>query len=377
VVSRASTKGKSVIAGYHWFEDWGRDTLISLPGLTLINGRFEDAKEILLTFAQNCDRGVIPNHFPERAGDKPAYNTVDASLWYVNAVWQYLKYTGDLGFVRDRLWETLQSIIDNYAEGTLNNIHMTDDYLIAHGSRLTWMDALIGSTAATPREGKAVEIQALWYNALRIMQHLAEKLNTNLEDKYATMADGAKDNFLREFWNPAKQCLFDVIAEGQKDPALRPNQVLAASLNFPIVDEAKSFLILNAVQSKLWCVYGLRTLSPDEPNYAGRYRGDWAERNRAYHNGTVWPWLLGPFVTAFIKTRPEPETRRIALEKFLVPFFKKTIFDAGLGTVSEVYDGDQPHSPNGCIAQAWSVAEPLRALVEDALFKRPPFEGHI
>jgi predicted glycogen debranching enzyme len=377
VVTRASTKGKSVIAGYHWFEDWGRDTLISLPGLTLINGRFDDAKEILLTFAQNCDHGVIPNHFPERAGDKPEYNTVDASLWYVNAVWQYLKYTGNLGFVRDHLWRTLQSIIDNYANGTLNNIHMTNDHLISHGPRLTWMDALIDTTPVTPREGKAVEIQALWYNALRIMQHLAEKFDINLAEKYATLADKARDSFSIEFWNPARQCLFDVVTNGQKDPALRPNQVLAASLDYPILDEAKSSLVLNVVQSKLWCLYGLRTLSPDEPNYVGRYGGDWAERNRAYHNGAVWPWLLGPFVTAFIKSRPGAEARQLALEKFLVPFFKKAISDAGLGTISEVYDGNPPHSPNGCIAQAWSIAEPLRALIEDIFLNRPPFERRI
>jgi predicted glycogen debranching enzyme len=377
IVNRASTRGKSVIAGYHWFEDWGRDTLISLPGLTLINGRFSDAKEILLTFVQYCDRGVIPNHFPERAGDKPEYNTVDASLWYVNAVWQYLQYTGDFSFVRDHLWDTLQSIVGNYANGTLNNIHMTDDSLIAHGSRLTWMDATVDSTAVTPREGKAVEIQALWYNALRIVQHLAGKFNSDSAEKYANMADKTRDSFLRKFWNLERNCLFDVITDGQKDSAFRPNQILAASLDFSMLDEAKRSLVVYAVQSKLWCPYGLRTLSPDDPNYVGKYGGDLTQRNRAYHNGTVWPWLLGPFITAFLKTKPEAERRQFALREFLIPFFQKTILDAGLGTISEIYDGDPPHSPSGCIAQAWSVAEPLRALVEDASFKRPPFEGRV
>ena len=377
IVNRTSTRGKSVIAGYHWFEDWGRDTLISLPGLTLINGRFSDTKEILLTFTQYCDRGVIPNHFPERAGDKPEYSTVDASLWYINAVWQYLKYTGDFDFVRDHLWDTLQSIIDNYAKGTLNNIHMTADSLIIHGPRLTWMDATIGSTAVTPREGEAVEIQALWYNALRITEHLARKLNSDLAEKYISMANKARDSYVREFWNPERNCLFDVITDRKKDSAIRPNQILAVSLDFSILDEAKNSAIVNTVQSKLWCPYGLRTLSPDDVNYVGRYEGDWAQRNKAYHNGTVWPWLLGPFVTAFLKTKPEAESRQFALRKFLVPFFQKSIFDAGLGTISEIYDGDLPHLPNGCIAQAWSVAEPLRALVESAFFVRPPFEGHV
>ncbi len=279
IVNRASTRGKSVIAGYHWFEDWGRDTLISLPGLTLINDRFNDAKEILLTFAQYCDSGIVPNHFPERAGDKPEYNTVDASLWYINAVWQYLKYTSDFNFVRDHLWNTLQSIVDNYAKGTLNNIHKADDSLIAHGSRLTWMDATIDSAAATPREGKAVEIQALWYNAVRITEHLARKFNSDSAEKYASMANKAKDSFLREFWNPERNCLFDVITDMKKDSALRPNQILAVSLDFSMLDEARDSAVVNAVQSKLWCPYGLRTLSLDDTNYVGRYEGDW-------HNAT-------------------------------------------------------------------------------------------
>jgi glycogen debranching enzyme len=239
------------------------------------------------------------------------------------------------------------------------------------------MDARIDSnTAATPREGKAVEIQALWYNALRIMQHPARKFNLALAEKYADMADRTRDSFLRDFWNPEKNCLFDVISEGGIDPSLRPNQILAASLDFPMLDEAKSSFVVDAIRSKLLCPYGFRTLSPDDPNYAGKYRGDLAQRNKAYHNGSVWPWLLGPFVTAFFKTKPEAERRQFTQE-FLVPFFQKAILDAGLGTISEIYDGDSPHLPNGCISQAWSVAETLRAFVEDALFKRPPFEGKV
>lgn len=375
VVNRASTKGKSVIAGYHWFEDWGRDALISLPGLTLVTGRFDDAKMILSTFKLYCNQGVVPNRFPDREGDKPAYNTVDASLWFFYAVQEYVKYTGDFGFVKNELWNTLQSIIHYYEKGTLNNIHMDNDGLIAHDAQLTWMDAAINNVPITGRAGKAVEIQALWYNALKTMQQLAKQFNqTNLEQKYVEMAEKAEKSFLEKFWNPQSNCLFDVISDNEKDPSLRPNQILAVSLGFSMLDQSKSEAIVNIIQNKLWCECGLRTLSPDNPCYIGKYTGDWAQRNRAYHNGTVWPWLLGPFVTAFLKVKKhESRWREFALQKFLLPFFQKTIHHDGLGAINEIYDGDEPHLPCGCIAQAWSVAEPLRAFVEDVTLKFPPF----
>lgn len=379
VVNRASTKGKSIIAGYHWFEDWGRDTLISLPGLTLATGRFDDARKILSTFKQYCNQGVVPNRFPDREGGKPEYNTVDASLWFFNAVQEYVKYTGDSEFIKNELWSTLQSIIHYYEKGTLNNVHMDDDGLIAHDAQLTWMDATIDKVPITRRAGKAVEIQALWHNALKTMQHLAKQFNQeDLEQKYAEMAEKARKSFIEKFWNPQSNCLFDVVSGNEKDSSLRPNQILAVSLGFSMLGQSKSEAIVNIILNKLWCEYGLRTLSTDDPRYIGKYMGDWAQRNRAYHNGTVWPWLLGPFITAFLKVKKyESQWREFAFQKFLLPFFKKTIHHDGLGAINEIYDGDEPHMPRGCIAQAWSVAEPLRAFVEDVTLKHPPFEGKV
>ena len=379
VVNRDSTHGKSVIAGYHWFEDWGRDTLISLPGLTLVTGRFEDARNILATFKEYCAEGIVPNRFSDQEGGRPEYNTVDASLWFFNAVRQYVKYSGDFEFVKKELWNTLQEIVQHYAKGTLYNIHMDTDGLIAHGPQLTWMDANIDNTPVTPRAGKAVEIQALWYNALRTMQELADRLNEKaLEEKYMLMAEKAKKSFAEKFWNPDGDCLFDAIAGDQTDSSLRPNQILAVSLDYSALDEAKSEAVVKAVQSKLWCECGLRTLSPDDKRYVGKYVGSWAQRNQAYHNGTAWPWLLGPFTTAFLKVKKhDSRWRGYALQKFLYLFFQKAVSQAGLGHISEIFDGDEPHLPRGCIAQAWSIAEPLRAFVEDIIFKRPAFEGKI
>ena len=379
VVNRDSTHGKSVIAGYHWFEDWGRDTLISLPGLTLVTGRFEDARNILATFRKYCTEGIVPNRFSDQEGGRPEYNTVDASLWFFNAVRQYVKYSGDFEFVKNELWNTLQEIIQYYAKGTLYNIHMDTDGLIVHGPQLTWMDATINNTPITPRNGKAVEIQALWYNALSIMQELANHFNEKpLEERYTLMAEEAKKSLVEKFWNPNENCLFDVIADDQKDSSLRPNQILAVSLDYSALDDARSDAILKAVQNKLWCEFGLRTLSPDDKRYIGKYQGGWTQRNQAYHNGTAWPWLLGPFITAFLKVKKhDSRWRGYAVQKFLYPFFQKAVLEAGLGHISEIFDGDEPHLPRGCIAQAWSVAEPLRAFVEDIIFKRPAFEGRL
>lgn len=379
VVERLSSKAESVIAGYHWFEDWGRDTLISLPGLTLTTGRFNDARKILSTFNKYCNQGLVPNRFPDREADKPWYNTVDASLWFFNAVHAYTNYTGDFKYVRNELWETMQSIVLYHEKGTLNNIHMDNDGLIAHGAQLTWMDALINDTPVTGRAGKAVEIQALWYNALRIMRQFAKRFDeTSLEQKYAEMAEKAKGSFLAKFWNPQGNCLYDVILVNEKDASLRPNQILAVSLGFSMLDQAESEAVVSLVHKEFWCEYGLRTLSASDPRYLGKYEGDWAQRNRAYHNGAVWPWLLGPFITAFLKVNNhQPRWREYALQKFVLPFLQNTLHHDGLGTINEVYDGDEPHLPGGCIAQAWSVAEPLHALVEDVMFLRPPFEGKV
>jgi len=379
IVHRQSTQTKSVIAGYHWFEDWGRDALISLPGLTLVTGRFNDAREILLTFKHYCRKGLVPNRFPDAAGDKPEYNTVDATLWYFNAVLQYLKYTGDFNFVKTELWETLKSIIERHTQGTLHDIHMDKDCLIEHGPRLTWMDAAINSQPITPRQGRAVEIQALWYNALKIMELLATRFNKEAEAKNCcSMAERAKESFARLFWNPQTDCLFDVVDDAHKDASVRPNQIIAAALDFPILDRARCEKVVEAVQRNLWGVFGLRTLSKDDSRYTGTYMGDRVHRDTAYHNGTVWAWLLGPFTTAFLKLRNhEKEWRDHAFQNFLQPLFQEEVFRAGLGTVSEIFDGDSPHAPQGCVSQAWSVAEPLRAYVEDVLFRRPPYEREV
>jgi len=376
IVHRRSTQTKSVIAGYHWFEDWGRDSLISLPGLTLVTGRFNDAKDILLTFKHYCQRGLVPNRFPDTAEEKPQYNAVDATLWYFNAVLQYLKYTDDFNFVQTELWETLKSMIEHHVQGTLYGIHMDEDGLIAHGPRLTWMDAAINSQPITPRQGKAVEIQALWYNALKIMELLATRFDEKAKaSKYSSMAETARKSFAYEFWNPQKNCLFDVMDDVHKDASLRPNQIVAAALDFQILDRTKSEKVIETVQRSLWGVYGLRTLSEDDSRYVGRYMGDRAHRDAAYHNGTVWAWLLGPFTTAFLKLKNhEKKWRDYAFQNFLKPLFQEEVFRAGLGTISEIFDGAPPHDPQGCVSQAWSVAEPLRAFVEDVLLRRPPYE---
>lgn len=376
VVTRSSTKTKTIIAGYHWFEDWGRDSLICLPGLTLITGRFNDAREILLTFKHYCSNGIIPNRFPDENGENPVYNTVDATLWYFNAVLQYLKYTADFNFVQQKLWTMLQLVIDYHVKGTMNHIHLDSDGLVAHGPQLTWMDTMVDNNPVTPRKGKAVEIQALWYNALKTMELLAARFrHDDLVGKYQNMAIKAKKSFVERFWNPQKSCLFDVIDGETSDLSLRPNQILAVSLDFSMLDKATQEAIVSVVHHKLWATYGLRTLSSDDAKYRGKYCGNWAERNYAYHNGTAWAWLLGPFVTAFLKTKNfDTKWRRFAFENFLQPLFREQTLQAGLGTLSEVFDGDLPHLPRGSISQAWSVAEPLRAYVEDVSFKRPNFE---
>jgi predicted glycogen debranching enzyme len=376
LVYRASTEKKSVIAGYHWFDDWGRDALISLPGLTLVTGRFEDAQEILLTFERYCDKGVIPNRFSDKAGDIPLYNTVDATLWFFNAVLQYLKYTGDYSFVEKKLWNTLNQIIEHHVQGTIFGIHMEEDGLIAHGPQLTWMDATTVDRFVTPRDGKAVEIQALWYNALKTMQLLAKRFNQgDKAENYDAMAEKARASFSEKFWNPKNVCLFDVVNHNGADSTLRPNQIIASSLDFPIVDLKWAEKIVEAVWKRLWGTYGLKTLPETDPRYIGKYLGDWTHRDSAYHNGTVWAWLLGPFTTAFLKTKNHEERwRKFAFKTFLQPLFQNEIRRAGLGTISEIFDGDAPHFPRGCISQAWSVAEPLRAYVEDVVFVRPPHE---
>jgi predicted glycogen debranching enzyme len=373
VVNDAAGK-KAVIAGYHWFESWGRDTFISLPGLLLVTGRFSEARDILQTYNQYCRNGLIPNFVADKSGE-PAYNTVDGTLWYVNAVLQYLKYTGDNAFVQEKLWDNLQAIIDLHERGTSFGIRLDDEGLLMHGSRLTWMDAEVNGKAVTPRARKAVEIQALWYNALRTMQLLADKFGLKtLAEKYAAIANKTRRSFNAKFWNPKESCLFDVLTPDGADASVRPNQVFAASLDFPILGKVRCRRVVDVVNRELVTPYGLRTLSPSDPKFVGKCVGDRVSRDKAYHNGTVWPWLLGPFITAYLKTRGhEKRSRDLVLQKLVLPFFTVGIRQAGLGTLGEIHDSDPPNAPRGCIAQAWSVAEPLRAYVEDVLLVKPRF----
>lgn len=376
VVKTVEEAYNSVIAGYPWFEDWGRDAFVSLPGLTLITGRFNDARRIFRLFTKFFNDGLIPNYISENHV-KAYYNAVDAPLWYINAVLQYLKYTGDFRFIHVELWEALKTIIDYFVKGTIFSIKVNEDGMLKHGPQLTWMDAAVDGVPVTPRAGKAVEIQALWYNALKTLEVLALNLGEkNLAEAYAAMAEKAKINFLKKFWDDKHQRLFDVIDEqGKGDPSPRPNQILAISLDFNMLRRNEAEKIVDFIKDELLTPFGLRSLSKRDQRYIGRYYGDRKSRDAAYHNGTVWPWLLGPFVTAYLKVKGYSEsTRNYVFESFLKPLLTTQINHGGLGVINEIFDGDPPHNPRGCIAQAWSVAEPLRAYIEDVLLIRPKFE---
>jgi predicted glycogen debranching enzyme len=364
---------KTVIAGYHWFSDWGRDTMIALPGLTLPTGKHEVARSILRTFAQNVDQGMLPNRFPD-AGETPEYNTVDATLWFFEAARAYLAYTGDLEFVRNELYPVFADIITWHIKGTRYGIKMDASGLLSSGEQgvqLTWMDAKVGDWVVTPRRGKPVEIQALWYNALCVMEDLAGTFREEADQKrYRSMATVASWSFNRQFWNEQAGCLFDVTNGAPPDPSIRPNQIFAVSLKHSMLSPERARAVVNKVREHLLTPYGLRSLAASDPQYRGRYTGGPAERDGAYHQGTVWPWLMGPFITAYIKVNGDSEATRRQATEWLAPL-KAHLDDGGLGHISEIFDGDAPQRPCGCIAQAWSVAEILRALVEDVHGLRP------
>ena len=355
IVKRGS--GHTVIAGYPWFSDWGRDTMIALPGLTLATGRPEIARGILLEFAKSVSEGMIPNRFPD-AGEIPEYNTVDATLWYFEAVRAYAAATGDLRFVREDLYATLADILAWHLRGTRYNIHLDTDGLLYAGSpdvQLTWMDAKIGDLVITPRTGKAVEIQALWYNALCTMADLATEFGDE-EDraKYLSLAELAKLSFNAVFWNEADQCLYDVVENGTRDASIRPNQIFAASLHHSMLDDHRARQVVDKVESELLTPVGLRSLSPSDPQYRPIYIGSPFDRDSSYHQGTVWAWLIGGYVDAARRAYPE---RPVDLSGF-----ERHLREAGVGQISEIFDADAPHVPRGCPAQAWSVAEVLRII---------------
>ena len=378
IVSRGDLK--TVIAGYHWFSDWGRDTMVALPGLTLPTGKYDVARNILRTFAGHVDRGMLPNRFPD-AGETPEYNTVDATLWFFEAARAYLAYTGDLDFVRSELYPVLADIISWHVRGTRYGIKVDSSGLLSSGEQgvqLTWMDAKVGDWVVTPRRGKPVEIQALWYNALCIMEDLAHRSGDEAAQKsYRNMATVASWSFNRLFWNEKTGCLYDVTNGAPPDPSIRPNQIFAVSLIHSMLSPERAKSVVQKVQEHLLTPYGLRSLAATDPQYRGRYTGGPLERDGAYHQGTVWPWLIGPFVTAYIKVNGGSDVARQQAGEWLAPL-KDHLSDAGLGHISEIFDGDAPQRPVGCVAQAWSVAEVLRAYVEDVKGVRPaaPIEAH-
>jgi predicted glycogen debranching enzyme len=371
IVSRGDQK--TVIAGYHWFSDWGRDTMIALPGLTLPTGKPEIARSILRTFAQHVDQGMLPNRFPD-AGETPEYNTVDATLWFFEAARAYLAYTGDLEFVRNELYPVFVDIISWHVRGTRYGIKVDPSGLLSSGEsgvQLTWMDAKVGDWVVTPRRGKPVEIQALWYNALCIMEDLAHRFSDEAGQKrYRNMATVASWSFNRLFWNEDTGCLYDVTNGALSDPSIRPNQIFAVSLTHSMLSPERAKCVVQKVQEHLLTPYGLRSLAPTDPQYRSRYAGGPVERDGAYHQGTVWPWLMGPFITAYVKVNQNNESARRQASEWLAPL-KDHLADAGLGHISEIFDGDAPHRPSGCVAQAWSVAEVLRAYIEDVKNIRP------
>jgi predicted glycogen debranching enzyme len=363
-------QGATIIAGYHWFTDWGRDTMISLPGLTLNTGRYADAKKIIKAFAASVSEGMLPNRFQDN-GEPPEYNNVDGTLWYFIAVHKYLQATDDKKFILEDILPVLQDIIEWHLKGTRYNIHADTDGLLyagENGQQLTWMDARIGNWVVTPRMGKPVEIQALWYNALKIYAAL---LQQNKQKKEAgaieLLAEKTKESFSRLFWNKERKCLYDVIDENNTPvDEIRPNQLFAISLPFALVSGKQAAAVVKLVTDKLYTPAGLRTLPADDIHFIPHYGGDQWHRDSAYHEGTVWSWLLGPYVDAILKVNGEKGKTKA---KKVISNFAYHLEEACLGSVSEIFDGEPPHHPRGCVAQAWGVAEVLRVIKEYDLTK--------
>ncbi len=368
--ARAQAAGdeiRSVIAGYHWFTDWGRDTMISLEGLTLTTGREVEASYVLRTFAHYIQDGLIPNMFPE-GRTSGLYNTADATLWFFHALNRYLSHTSDSNLL-GQLLPKLLDIVGHHLRGTLFNIHVdSSDGLLVQGQeeyQLTWMDAKVDGWVVTPRRGKAVEINALWYNTLRILEKCLREAGRDVEaNGVGTHAEKAKESFNARFWYEEGGYLYDVI-DGENagpDRSCRPNQLLAISLDYPVLDQSRWAAVVNVAQDRLLTPVGLRSLAPGEPDYKPRYDGDLRSRDAAYHQGTVWAWLIGPFIDAWLKVHPGDT----AGARGFLKGFQDHLLGACVGTISEIFDADLPFSPRGCCAQAWSVAEVLRCFVKTA-----------
>ena len=401
---RSSTGYKTVLAGLPWFTDWGRDTMIAFTGLTLCTGRRQDAEEILLTFSKYIRHGIVPNMFPDDNA-APLYNTADASLWYFYAVWQYLQYYPDTNanaFVKENIYSHLKEIISAYKNGTDFSIYMEEDGLIHAGSgldQITWMDVRVGDWVATPRHGKPVEINALWYNALKVMEELSTRYegtadvrdssvaapvsdndvsisnvaapvsdnNIMTAPDYATLAELVKSSFCQKFWWEEKGCLYDVVDGDEPDDHLRPNQIYAVSLPFTMLSKEQETKIVSFVKEHLYIGCGLRSLTSDHADYHGIYCGSLPKRDAAYHQGTAWGFLLGGFLTAYAKVRDHSPECTKELLTLLEPVRHHLTDNGCIGSISEIFDGDAPHNPRGCYAQAWSVGETLRAYMQDVL----------
>ena len=361
----------TILAGFHWFADWGRDTFISLPGLLLATGRFAQARQTFATFAKYIAEGMIPNRFDD--SDGPAhYNSIDASLWFIIAAERYLQGTDDLEFWRELLMPAAHTILTAYQKGTDFAIHADADGLLAGGSartQLTWMDAALGHQVITPRHGDAVEVNALWYSAHRIMARRCGQIDAKLAGVYEDRSGLIRRAFAKTFWNPRARCLYDCVTDGVPDPAIRPNQIFAVSLPHSPLSVEQQQGVVATVEKELLTPFGLRTLSPRDERYCPRYEGTPEQRDRAYHQGTVWPWLMGAFIEAYLKVRGYKGPAVAQAARWLEPF-DGHLGEAGLGYISEIFDADSPHNHRGCIAQAWSVAEILRAKLLVSAAKR-------
>jgi len=364
---------RSVVAGYPGFGDWVRDALVALPGLALATGEYQCAREVLLNCATRVAQALELGQ-PVDSELMPGVRDVDSPLWLFVVAYQYVRYTLDLPFVRDSLYETFLLVVRTYSEGRCSGIGMDRDGLLelrSDGVPLTWMNATTGGVPVTPRDGKPVEVEALWYNALKIISEFARSFGErSVSDEFTVMATVARSSFNASFWNEEQQCLYDRVDRKKTDATVRPNQVLAVSLPFALLNENRSRLVLRKIEQELLTPFGVRTLSENSSLYRGRCEGSDDERGTSYHQGSVWPWLLGHFISAYLRFNGSETSVRSGTWS-LVERLEEHLLDAGLGTISELFDGDDPHSPRGSISHAWSVGEILRAYREDILGIKP------
>lgn len=352
--------GCTIVAGYHWFGEWGRDAAIALPGLLLTTGRFGEAKKVLYRYLKNTRNGLAPVYFDETG--KPHYGSIDTSLWLIYSAYKYFQYTSDQTFIRE-IYSKLREIIEGYQHGT-NYSNLSHDFLLEAKPgeySLTWMDARIDGKPVTPRNGRCVEVNALWYNSLRSVEELSKRLGEDPKP-YMKLSSNVQSSFNKVFWNSESNFLYDCVSDEGVDNSVRPNQIFSISLPFPVLRRDRWSSVIKNVEQHLLTPYGLRTLSPKDPQYHRICSGSPRSRDLAYHNGTVWAWLVGPFISAYVKLGGSPSS---AIIRNILQAFDQHLREAGLGTISEVFDGDSPHHPRGCIAQAWSVGELLRVISED------------